>query len=362
MSEDPFWSGKRVLVTGHTGFKGGWLSLWLQELGSRVTGFSLPAPPTEPNLFTVANVGASMHSIPGDIRDAAALRDAVAQARPEIVFHLAAQPLVRRSYAEPVETYSTNVLGTVQVLDALRAAPGLRAIVVVTTDKCYENNDRPQAFREDDRLGGHDPYSSSKACAELVAQSFRDSYFPVSRHAEHGVGLATARAGNVIGGGDWADDRLIPDALRAVDRGVTLSLRNPRATRPWQHVLEPVCGYLTLAKALWEHGPSKAQAWNFGPFAEDARDVGWIVREFQTQSGLPLSWNVAEGPHPHEAQWLELDWSKAERELGWRPRWRVHHALHQTATWHQAHAAGQQMRAFTVAQIREYAASSLIAP
>ena len=362
MAPDPFWSGKRVLVTGHTGFKGGWLSLWLQELGSQVTGFSLREPPTEPNFFTVASVAGSMHSICGDVRDVAAVREAVMQAQPEIVFHLAAQALVRRSYAEPLATLATNVLGTAHVLDALRQVRGLRSVVMVTTDKCYENTDRGHAFREDDRLGGHDPYSGSKACAELVVQSFRDSYFPISRHSEHGVGLATARAGNVIGGGDWAADRIIPDALRALDRHVPMSIRNPRATRPWQHVLEPVSGYLTLAKALWEQGPTKSQAWNFGPFLEDARDVGWVVREFKAQSGLPLKWEMAEGPHPHEAQRLELDWSKAERELGWRPRWRVHRALHQTAVWHQAHLAGEEMRAFSLAQIRDYEASTTISP
>jgi CDP-glucose 4,6-dehydratase len=348
-----FWNSKRVLVTGHTGFKGSWLSLWLQELGATVSGYSLD-PPTEPNLFKTARVGERMQSIKGDLRDLAELRNAVAQARPEVVFHLAAQPLVRQSYAEPVETFATNVMGTVNLLEALRDAPGLRAIVVVTTDKCYENREQQQGYKETDRLGGRDPYSNSKACVELVAQSYRDSFFDPACYAEHRVGLATGRAGNVIGGGDWARDRLLPDALRAVNSNQALTIRNPHAIRPWQHVLDAVSGYLLLAQQLWIDGPHYAQAWNFGPMDDDVREVAWVIEEFRKQSGLPLRWEIDPGPKLHEAQLLKLDCLKAHEQLHWHPRWDVSTALRQTALWHQAHAAGHDMRAATLAQIHEY--------
>lgn len=348
-----FWCGKRVLVTGHTGFKGGWLSLCLQQMGAIVTGYSL-SPPTRPSLFEVAAVDREMHSVIGDVRDLSNLRKIVDQARPQIVFHAAAQALVRQSYQDPVTTYATNVLGTVHVLEALRSLTGVRAVVVVTSDKCYQNREWTWGYREADRLGGRDPYSNSKACTELVVDAFRSSFFNSTQHPAHGLGLATARAGNVIGGGDWADDRLVPDILRALERKQVLVIRNPQSIRPWQHVLEPVSGYLRLAEALWEDGPRYADAWNFGPSDDDAREVSWIVEEFQRRSGQALRWQQEVQQQPHEASYLRLDCSKARQRLNWRPHWSLSEALQRIWQWHQAHAAGQDMRALTLAQIDAY--------
>lgn len=348
----PFWLGKRVFITGHTGFKGGWLCLWLQSLGAEVHGYALE-PPTDPNLFSIANVGERMAiSTIADIRSAAKLTATMQAAQPEIVFHLAAQPLVRRSYAEPVETYAVNVMGTVNLLEAVRATPGARAVVVVTTDKCYENREREWSYRENEPLGGHDPYSSSKACAELVTAAYRRSFF---EHAE--VALASARAGNVIGGGDWASDRLIPDILRAFDSGTVLRIRSPHAIRPWQHVLEPLSGYLRLAERLYENAGADrrafAEAWNFGPADEDARPVSWIVERLT--AGIPgAAWTSDQAPQPHEASYLKLDSSKASARLGWRPRWRLPIALDKTLEWHAAWRQGGDMRQSTFSQIDEY--------
>jgi len=345
-----FWRGRRVFITGHTGFKGSWLCLWLQRLGADVTGYAL-APATRPALFEVASVARGMRSVIGDIRDAEALREAVASATPEVVIHMAAQALVRESYASPVETYSVNVVGTAQVLDAVRACASVLAVVSVTTDKCYENREWLWGYRETDRLGGHDPYSSSKAGAELVTAAYRSSFFG---NPERPVALASARAGNVIGGGDWSRDRLIPDILSAMEAGQAVRIRYPDAIRPWQHVLEPVSGYLALVERLCGvDGRSYAEAWNFGPTDADARPVRWIVEDMLERWG-DGSWVMETQPQPHEATYLKLDCSKAYARLAWRPRWTLGDALGAIVDWQRAYQRGEDMRAFTLSQIARF--------
>lgn len=344
-----FWAGKRIFLTGHTGFKGGWLALWLQSLGTQVTGYAL-APPTTPNLYSVARVGDGMESHEADIRNLEALRSAMTKAAPEVVLHLAAQPLVRYSYQDPLETYSTNVMGTANVLQVARELPTLRALVVVTSDKCYENREWVWGYRESDAMGGFDPYSSSKGCAELVTAAFRNSYFA----AEQKVGVASARAGNVIGGGDWAGDRLLPDAIRAFQEKRELVIRSPEAIRPWQHVLEPLAGYLTLAQQLCQEPKRWAEGWNFGPNDDDARPVKWIVGKLCEQWGAGASWRLDDNPQPHEAHYLKLDISRAKAELGWAPRWNLAQALEKTVEWYRAHGEGRNMRDASLAQIRAY--------
>jgi CDP-glucose 4,6-dehydratase len=351
-----FWSDKKIFLTGHTGFKGSWLSLWLQQLGASVTGYAL-APPTHPCLFEVAQVPQGMTSIIGDIRDGTMLTNVMRQAAPDIVIHMAAQPLVRRSYVDPVETYSTNVMGTVHLLEAVRQTPSARAVVNVTTDKCYENKEWVWGYRENEPMGGFDPYSSSKGCAELVTAAYRNSFFKSSKHSEPQVALATARAGNVIGGGDWAEDRLIPDILRAIEAGQPVNIRNPHATRPWQHVLEPLSGYLALAEKLYTQGPAFAEAFNFGPAEEDAKPVQWIVEQLTQQWGDGAAWHLDGGTHPHEAHYLKLDCSKARATLGWQPHWKLGQTLQAIIVWHKAHSAhqsSQDMRALCLQQINDY--------
>ena len=345
-----FWRGKKVFLTGHTGFKGGWIAHWLYELGASVYGYSLE-PPTQPNFFTETRLHKRLiHSTIGDIRDLSALTNSLKMSRPEIVIHMAAQPLVRESYNTPVGTFSTNVLGTVNVLEAVRQVQTVQAVVNITTDKCYENQEWLWPYRENDCLGGHDPYSSSKACAEIAAAAYRDSFLTQS-----GIQLASVRAGNVIGGGDWATDRLIPDFLRGIDARETLRIRSPNAVRPWQHVLEPLSGYLMLAERLVTDGAEFAEAWNFGPEELDAKPVSWVVERLCQK--LPHAhWELEGAPQPHEAGLLKLDSAKAKTRLGWRPRWSLETALDKTIEWHKAWKAGQSMAEISVQQIEAYQA------
>jgi len=345
---DPsFWKGKRVFVTGHTGFKGGWICLWLKHLGVEVIGYSLE-PATVPSLFEAADVGEGMQSIFGDIRDHAKLSKAISESKPDVVIHMAAQPLVRYSYAQPAETYEVNVMGTVHLLEGVRTTPSVKAVVNVTSDKCYENRERVLGYRENEAMGGVDPYSSSKGCAELVTSAYRQSFFEPA-----GIALASARAGNVIGGGDWAADRLIPDFLRAMDAGETLNIRSPQAVRPWQHVLEPLSGYLMLAEQLYSNGASFAEGWNFGPSDDDSRTVSWII-ERMAEMRKDINWQCDEAPQLHEANLLKLDSSKARRQLNWQPLWQLQTALQKTLEWHEAWRNAEDMRAVSLAQINDY--------
>ena len=340
-----FWRARRVLLTGHTGFKGGWLCSWLKSLGAEVTGYALP-PATTPSLFEAAKVGDGLRaSIMGDIRDLARLKDVFAQAQPEVVLHLAAQPLVRASYIDPVETYSTNVLGTVNVLEAARGTPSVRAIVNVTSDKCYENREWVWGYREHEAMGGHDPYSSSKGCAELVAAAYRRSF---------NLPLASARAGNVIGGGDWSADRLVPDILKALAAGSPVEIRNPNATRPWQHVLEPLRGYLMLAERVFQQPGEFADGWNFGPRDEDCQPVAAVVSAVVGAWGGDASWRAQPGAHPHEAGYLKLDSSKAHARLGWRSARSLAEGVALTVEWHRAWLAGEDMNSLTLRQIQNH--------
>lgn len=347
------WRGRSVLVTGHTGFKGAWLALWLTRLGARVHGFALD-PPTSPSLFDAARVASALDSdTRADLADLPALQAAFARARPDVVFHLAAQSLVRESYADPLATFATNVMGTAHVLEAARGIPGVRAIVVVTTDKVYKNREERHAYGERDPLGGHDPYSASKAAAEIVAASYRSSFF--GGHGARGPRLATARAGNVIGGGDWAKDRLVPDALRCFAGGEPLRLRFPAAVRPWQHVLEPLSGYLRLAEALLgPDGDRFAAAWNFGPAERDMASVGDVAATIAALWGEGARVEQSTEVHPHEAGLLMLDSRRAHEVLAWRPRWSLEQALASTVAWQRHWHAGADMQATTRAQIDTY--------
>ena len=345
-----FWKNKSVFVTGHTGFKGGWLTCWLVRLGAKVTGFSLD-PPSDPSFCDQVGVEDGIASHRGDIRSPDALSAALEESKPQIVFHLAAQSLVRRGYREPLETYSTNVLGTACLLDALRDRPGVRAVVSVTSDKCYQNREQIRGYREDDPLGGKDPYSSSKAAAELVTAAYRSSFFS---DPQTPVAIATTRAGNVIGGGDWAEDRLVPDLLRGFSRGELVSIRCPRAVRPWQHVVEPLRGYLMLAQRLWNGESEFASAWNFGPAAEDERPVSWIADHLAARWGQGAAWQVDSREHPPEATYLKLETSKARDRLGWIPALPLEQALDWIVEWHRAALTGEDLRAITEHQLEVY--------
>jgi len=349
-------AGKKVLVTGHTGFKGSWLSLWLAELGAEVHGYAL-APDTEPNLFETAKVESSLtsHRI-ADIRDYAALKAALTEIRPDIVLHLAAQPLVRLSYREPRETYETNVMGTVNLLDAIRSVDSVRVCQIITSDKCYENHEWVYAYRENDAMGGFDPYSNSKGCAELVVSSYRQSFFHPDRIGEHGVSVASSRAGNVVGGGDWAEDRIIPDCIRALSAGNAIEIRNPFAIRPWQHVLEPLSGYLWLAAMQWLYPGRFEGGWNFGPTGAGNVDVRHIV-EMAIESWGSGSWHAPQVKHDqlHEANYLKLDITKANSLLSWRPAGSVPEAIAESVGWYRAfHDGAGDMHAFTLKQIEAY--------
>jgi CDP-glucose 4,6-dehydratase len=344
-----FWKGRRVLLTGHTGFKGSWLSLWLQRLGAEVTGFALPAP-SDPSLFALARVDEGLRaSITGDVRDLEAVRAAVREARPEVVLHLAARAIVRESLVDPVGTYATNVMGTVNVLEAARESADVRSVVVVTSDKCYENREWVWGYREHEAMGGKDPYSSSKGCAELVTHAYRSTFFA----DPDGPRVASARAGNVIGGGDWGADRLVPDLMRAAVAGHAVQVRNPDAIRPWQHVLNSLTGYLLLAERLWDD-PAFAEGWNFGPADEDARPVRWIADRICERWGRGLRWETDALPQPREAHFLKLDSAKARTELGWRPRWDLGQALDRIVTWYSGYGDGADLRELTLAQIADF--------
>lgn len=346
---DPsFWRGKRVLLTGHTGFKGSWMSLWLQHMGADLFGFALPAP-TNPSLFEVAQVAQGMTHLTGDVRELESVSRQMKAIKPEIVIHMAAQSLVRLSYQQPTETFATNVMGTVHVLEASRQCGTVKAVLNVTTDKCYANREWVWGYREDDTLGGHDPYSSSKACAEIVSDAYRRSFFKSA-----GISVATARAGNVIGGGDWALDRLVPDTLRSLEKNNTVLIRNPHAIRPWQHVLEPLSGYLVLTERLYQLGDANAEAWNFGPNIEDARSVQWLVEKLCTSWGSHGQWHIQDGDHPHEASHLSLDISKARERLKWMPQWSIERAIEQTIFWHKAWLEGQHMQSICLQQIAQF--------
>lgn len=343
-----FWQGRRVFVSGHTGFKGSWLCLWLQAMGAEVHGYAL-APATDPALFEVAGVARGMQSTLDDVRDYAALSAALSAARPEIVLHLAAQPLVPLSYAEPVATFATNAMGSVHLLEACRHVKGLQAVVVVSSDKCYENREWLWGYRETDPMGGHDPYSASKGCTELIVSSYRRAFL-----APAGIPVASARAGNVIGGGDWTASRLVPDVLAAFAAGTPVTLRSPGAIRPWQHVLEPLAGYLLLAQRLVEGGETFAEGWNFGPDDSDARSVAWVVERLAAGWGPDARWEVAATPQVHEAHTLRLDCSKARSLLGWQARWPADEAVARSLAWYQAWRAGADMHAYTLAEISDF--------
>jgi CDP-glucose 4,6-dehydratase len=346
-----FWKDKSVFLTGHTGFKGGWMALWLNDMGAIVHGFSLDVS-TTPNLFTEAKIESQIASSTiGDIRNAEQLQTAMCSATPDIVIHMAAQPLVRASYVDPVGTYATNVMGTVHLFEAIRKTPTIKAVVNITTDKCYENREWVWPYRENEAMGGHDPYSSSKGCAELVTSAYRRSFLDGVD-----VQLASARAGNVIGGGDWADDRLIPDFLRALDANQTLVIRSPKAIRPWQHVLEPLSGYLQLAERLYTEGVTYADGWNFGPDDAVSQPVEWIVNHLCSQI-TGANWQFDQNPQPHEANTLKLDSTKAKTLLGWKPRWNLVNTINKTLEWHNAWKAGGDMTAISLQQIHEYEAA-----
>lgn len=348
-----FWKDKKVFVTGHTGFKGAWLCLWLHKLGAKVTGYALN-PPTTPSLFELCDISELVNSIIADIREKDRLAEAMLVASPEIVIHMAAQPLVMDSYKNPAETYEINVMGTVNLFEAVHRCKGVMAVINVTTDKCYENKEWVWGYRENEPMGGYDPYSNSKACSELVTAAYRNSFFNPGDYANHGVAIASARAGNVIGGGDWATDRLIPDCMRALLKEERILIRDPSAIRPWQHVLEPLSGYMLLAQKLCVDGPRFAEGWNFGPDDCDARPVEWIVKKICEKWGHGSSYEIDKGEHPHEAHYLKLDCSKAKAELGWAPRWNLEKAIDTIVEWARAYNEKRDLRGTCLKQVDEF--------
>jgi len=348
-----FWKDKRVLITGHTGFKGSWLSLWLQQMGANAVGYAL-LPPTEPSLFDIAKVSDGMISITGDIRDLDRFKKTIKKYKPEIVIHMAAQALVRESYNNPIDTYSTNVMGTVNVLEAVRCSDFVNVLVIITSDKCYENCEWVWGYRETDSMGGHDPYSSSKACAELITSAYYRSYFEQAENPGRYPVVATTRAGNVVGGGDWASNRLVPDIMKAFMNEKPVVIRYPNAIRPWQHALDPIRGYLMLAEKLWEHGHKFAGAWNFGPRDEDAKPVSWVADFLSQKWGDSAHWELDPNYNLHEATFLKLDCSKARSFLGWKPKIRLNTTLEWVVEWYKAYLETQDIRQFTITQIAHY--------
>lgn len=359
MIDKRFWQDKKVFITGHTGFKGAWLCLWLHSLGAKVTGYALQ-PPTEPSLFELCEIDKLITSIIADVRNKEILKQAILNASPEIIIHMAAQPLVQDSYKNPVETYEINVIGTVNLLEAVRVCKGIRAVINVTTDKCYENKEWVWGYRENEPLGGYDPYSSSKACSELVTAAYRSSFFNPRDYASHGVAIASARAGNVIGGGDWANGRLVPDCIKAILKEETIIIRNPNAIRPWQHVLEPLSGYLTLAYKLYENGSQYAEGWNFGPDNTDTKPVEWIVNQLCEKWGHNASYKIDKSEHPHEAHYLKLDCSKAKDILGWAPKWSLENAIDSIIEWIDAYKEQKDLKKVCLKQIERYSVDMIV--
>lgn len=353
MIDKYFWRGKKVFITGHTGFKGSWLCLWLYLLKADITGFALK-PPTNPNLFGLCKIDKLTTSITSDVRDYKSLAKAIKAVRPDIIIHMAAQSLVRESYKNPVDTYSINVMGTVNLFEAVRNTDGVKAVINVTTDKCYENREWFWGYRENEPMGGYDPYSNSKACSELITSAYRNSFFNPKNYNSHGVGIASVRSGNVIGGGDWSADRLMPDCVRALLDKKRIVLRNPNAVRPWQHVLEPLSGYLLLAQKLYNNGPKYSEGWNFGPDEGDTKPVEWIVKKICEKWGQNASYKIDKGEHPHEAHYLKLDCSKAKEKLGWYPRWNLEKAIDSVIEWTQAYQENKDVRKACLKQIEEY--------
>ena len=348
-----FWENKKVLITGHTGFKGSWMSLWLQIKGAYLTGYALP-PPTTPSFFETGNLKKDMRSIIGDVRDLRHFKTVVETHRPEIIIHMAAQPIVRYSYINPIETYSTNIMGTVNVLEAVRQTNSVKVVLIITSDKCYDNKEWLWGYRENDPMGGHDPYSSSKGCAELITSAFHRSYFSKENFKKYGVAIASARAGNVIGGGDWGQDRLVPDIMRAIMENQPVLIRNPNAQRPWQHVLEPLSGYMRLIKKLWKNGEEFAGGWNFGPEDSDCKAVSWIMKNLDHLWKENIDWKLDSVDHPHEATYLKLDCSRAKKLLGWYPKLKLATALEWVAQWYSVYFDSRKIREISEKQISQY--------
>ena len=354
MDNKDFWKGRKVFITGHTGFKGSWLSLMLSFLGADVTGYALK-PPTRPSLFELCNIGRTIDSNIGNILDIKRLKRMIKTAKPEIVIHMAAQAIVRQSYQDPLETYHTNMIGTANLFEAVRSCNSIKAVINVTTDKCYDNPGKRAPFKEDEKLGGYDPYSNSKACSELVTSSYRSSFFNPGSYKKHRVAIASARAGNVIGGGDWAKDRLIPDFVRSILAGKKIDIRNPKAIRPWQHVLDPLKGYLMLAEKLCQKGVLYGEAWNFGPDAKERRSVEWVVKKLCNMWGDGADYRVDKKIHPHEASYLQLDCSKAHKLLAWRPKWHIETALDKIVEWTKTYKDDRKnIKSVCLRQINEF--------